>query len=128
MGVLEDVRIDLDDPESDNNDKLVDESAGALFFKFFEPESGRIIHNFGVNVGTYQAFNHTYTYRSINSGGFSGSRVETTEEHEVNTDKAIHKILTQMYAGVMQKLVEELTDSHINRYRKAIEQTKNSKK
>ncbi|CCF80445.1 putative paralog of HpaA [Helicobacter bizzozeronii CCUG 35545] len=128
MGVLEDVRIDLDDPESDNNDKLVDESAGALFFKFFEPESGRIIHNFGVNVGTYQAFNHTYTYRSTNSGGFSGSRIETTEEHEVNTDKAIHKILTQMYAGVMQKLVEELTDSHINRYRKAIEQTKNSKK
>ncbi|WP_267891189.1 hypothetical protein [Helicobacter bizzozeronii] len=28
----------------------------------------------------------------------------------------------------MQKLVEELTDSHINRYRKAIEQTKNAKK
>ncbi|TSA86334.1 HpaA family protein [Helicobacter mehlei] len=128
IGVLEDVKIDLDDPENDNADELVDQSAGALFFKFYEPQTGRIIHNFGVNVGTYQAFRHTYTYRNTNSGGFSGPRVEATSEREENTDKAIHKILTEMYAGVMQDLLKQISHSHVDRYRKAIEQMKSDKK
>ncbi|WP_104691194.1 HpaA family protein [Helicobacter heilmannii] len=124
IGILEDVKMDTNDPEKDNVDVLVDQSSGSVWFKFFEPETGRIIHNFGVEVGTKQAFTHRYTYQTTNSGGFAGPKVVSHTELEKNNDEAIRKILNEMYPLVMKKLVQELTSTNINRYRQAIEQIK----
>ncbi|BEG58197.1 hypothetical protein NHP21005_18850 [Helicobacter sp. NHP21005] len=124
IGILEDVKMDTVNPGEDNVDVMVDQSSGSVWFKFFEPETGRIIHNFGVEVGTAQARTHTYTYNPTNSGGFAGPRVVSHTELDKNNDDAIRKILNQMYPMVMKKLVKELTDANINRYRHAIEQMK----
>lgn len=124
IGILEDIKMDTKKPESDNVDVMVDQSSGSVWFKFFEPETGRIIHNFGVEVGTAQAITHTYTYKTTNSGGFAGPRVTSHTQLDKNNDDAIRKILNKMYVIVMKKLVKELTDTNINRYRKAIEQIK----
>ncbi|CRF41669.1 HpaA family protein [Helicobacter ailurogastricus] len=124
IGILEDIKMDTKNPEKDNVDVLVDQSSGSVWFKFFEPETGRIIHNFGVEVGTAQATTHRYTYETTNSGGFAGPKVTSHTELEKNNDEAIRKILNQMYPMVMKKLVKELTDTNINRYRQAIEQIK----
>ncbi|GMB96425.1 HpaA family protein [Helicobacter sp. NHP22-001] len=124
IGILEDVKMDTNDPEKDNVDVLVDQSSGSVWFKFFEPETGRIIHNFGVEVGTKQAFTHRYTYKTTNSGGFAGPNITSHKELDKNNDDAIRKILNEMYPLVMKKLVNELSDTNINRYRQAIEQIK----
>ncbi|BCZ18289.1 Neuraminyllactose-binding hemagglutinin [Helicobacter sp. NHP19-003] len=124
IGILEDVKMNTDNPGKDNVDVFVDQSSGSVWFKFFEPETGRIIHNFGVEVGTKQAFTHRYTYKTTNSGGFSGPNIASQTELDKNNDDAIRKILNEMYPLVMKKLVNELSDANINRYRQAIEQIK----
>ncbi|WP_121020975.1 HpaA family protein [Helicobacter vulpis] len=124
VGVLEDVKMNTSDPAKQNLDVMVDQSSGSVWFNFFEPETGRVIHNFGVEVGNYQAVTHTYSYRATNSGGFYAPRVEDKTQLIKNKDDAIRKILNDIYAKVMRSLVDELTDANINRYRNAIEKIK----
>ncbi|WP_104749856.1 HpaA family protein [Helicobacter cynogastricus] len=124
MGILEDIKMNTNAPEESNTDTMVDQSSGSVWFKFFEPETGRVIHNFAVEVGTEKAITHTYTYKATNSGGFAGSGATSHTELDKNRGDAIHKILNKMYIVVMKKLVSELTDTNINRYRKAIEKIK----
>ncbi|WP_120945868.1 MULTISPECIES: HpaA family protein [Helicobacter] len=124
MGILEDMKMNTNAPEDNNTDTMVDQSSGSVWFKFFEPETGRIIHNFAVEVGTERAITHTYTYQATNSGGFAGANAVSHNVLDKNHDDAIHRILNKMYAVVMKKLVSELTDANINRYRNAIEKIK----
>ncbi|WP_104749273.1 HpaA family protein [Helicobacter cynogastricus] len=118
VGVLEDVKMNTSDPAKQDLDVMVDQSSGSVWFNFFEPETGRIIHNFGVDVGNDQATTHTYSYH--------GDQVPQVDPKQLIKDKddAIRKILNDIYAKVMQKLVTELTDANINRYRNAIEKIK----
>ncbi|WP_104628500.1 HpaA family protein [Helicobacter bizzozeronii] len=128
VGILEDVKMDTKDPSKQDMDVMVDQSSGSVWFKFFEPETGRIIHNFGIEVGTEQAITHTYTYQATDSGGFAGANTISHTELEKNNDNAIRKILNQMYVIVMKRMVEELTSENIDRYRDAIEKIKNKGK
>ncbi|GHR80334.1 neuraminyllactose-binding hemagglutinin [Helicobacter pylori] len=125
VGVLEDLKMNLKDPNNPNLDTLVDQSSGSLWFNFYEPESNRVIHDFAVEVGTFQAM--TYTYKHSNSGGFDSSDSIIHENLEKNKEDAIHKILNRMYAVVMKKAVMELTEENIAKYRDAIDRMKGFK-
>ncbi|WP_163532918.1 HpaA family protein [Helicobacter suis] len=124
IGILEDVKMDVDNPEKKDTDTMVDQSSGAVWFKFFEPETGRVIHNFGAQIGGAQAVSHIYTYKPTNSGGFAGPNAVSEFVRDKNNDDAIRRILNRVYRIVMKRLVDELTDKNINRYRNAIEQIK----
>ncbi|UOR38761.1 HpaA family protein [Helicobacter pylori] len=125
VGVLEDLKMNLKDPNNPNLDTLVDQSSGSVWFNFYEPESNRVIHDFAVEVGTFQAM--TYTYKQSNSGGFDSSDSIIHENLEKNKEDAIHKILNRMYAVVMKKAVMELTEENIAKYRDAIDRMKGFK-
>ncbi|GAA8803195.1 HpaA family protein [Helicobacter pylori] len=127
VGVLEDLKMNLKDPNNPNLDTLVDQSSGSLWFNFYEPESNRVIHDFAVEVGTFQAMTYTYTYKHSNSGGFDSSDSIIHENLEKNKEDAIHKILNRMYAVVMKKAVMELTEENIAKYRDAIDRMKGFK-
>ncbi|MFA8027762.1 HpaA family protein [Helicobacter pylori] len=127
VGVLEDLKMNLKDPNNPNLDMLVDQSSGSLWFNFYEPESNRVIHDFAVEVGTFQAMTYTYTYKHSNSGGFDSSDSIIHENLEKNKEDAIHKILNRMYAVVMKKAVMELTEENIAKYRDAIDRMKGFK-
>ncbi|WP_104689761.1 HpaA family protein [Helicobacter felis] len=118
VGVLEDVKMNTSDPAKQDLDVMVDQSSGSVWFNFFEPETGRVIHNFGIDVGGDQATTHTYSYH--------GDRAPQVDPKQLLKDKddAIRRILNKMYVKVMKKLVAELTDANINRYRDAIEKIK----
>ncbi|WP_163499268.1 HpaA family protein [Helicobacter suis] len=124
IGILEDVKMDVDNPEKTDTDTMVDQSSGAVWLKFFEPETGRVIHNFGIQIGGAQAVSHIYTYKPTNSGGFAGPNAVSEFVRDKNNDDAIRRILNRVYRIVMKRLVDELTDKNINRYRNAIEQIK----
>ncbi|WP_104732389.1 HpaA family protein [Helicobacter salomonis] len=124
VGVLEDIKMQTSDPAKQNLDVMVDQSSGSLWFNFFEPETGRVIHNFGVDVSNYQAVTHTYSYRSTNSGGFYAPGVTNKVQLIKDKDDAIRRILNEMYVKVIRSLVAELTDSNVNRYSNAIEKIK----
>ncbi|WP_187934616.1 HpaA family protein [Helicobacter pylori] len=125
VGILEDLKMNLKDPNSPNLDMLVDQSSGSVWFNFYEPESNRVVHDFAVEVGTFQAM--TYTYKHSNSGGFDSSNSIIHEDLEKNKEDAIHKILNRMYAVVMKKAVTELTEENIAKYRDAIDRMKGFK-
>ncbi len=125
VGILEDLKINLKDPNNPNLDTLVDQSSGSVWFNFYEPESNRVVHDFAVEVGTFQAM--TYTYKYSNSGGFDSSDSIIHEGLEKNKEDAIHKILNRMYAVVMKKAVTELTEENIAKYRDAIDRMKGFK-
>ncbi|GAA7013897.1 HpaA family protein [Helicobacter pylori] len=125
VGILEDLKMNLKDPNNPNLDTLVDQSSGSVWFNFYEPESNRIVHDFAVEVGTFQAI--TYTYKHSNSGGFNSSNSIIHEDLEKNKEDAIHKILNRMYAVVMKKAVTELTEENIAKYRDAIDRMKGFK-
>ncbi len=125
VGILEDLKMNLKDPNNPNLDTLVDQSSGSVWFNFYEPESNRVIHNFAVEVGTFQAM--TYTYKHSNSGGFDSSDSIIHEALEKNKEDATHKILNRMYAVVMKKAVTELTEENIAKYRDAIDRMKGFK-
>ncbi|GAA8817192.1 HpaA family protein [Helicobacter pylori] len=125
VGILEDLKMNLKDPNNPNLDTLVDQSSGSVWFNFYEPESNRVIHDFAVEVGTFQAM--TYTYKHSNSGGFDSSDSIIHENLEKNKEDAIHKILNRMYAVVMKKAVMELTEENIAKYRDAIDRMKGFK-
>ncbi|GAA9655950.1 HpaA family protein [Helicobacter pylori] len=123
VGILEDLKMNLKDPNNPNLDTLVDQSSGSVWFNFYEPESNRVIHDFAVEVGTFQAM--TYTYKHSNSGGFDSS--DSIIHENKNKEDAIHKILNRMYAVVMKKAVMELTEENIAKYRDAIDRMKGFK-
>ncbi|GAA9573070.1 HpaA family protein [Helicobacter pylori] len=125
VGILEDLKMNLKDPNNPNLDTLVDQSSGSVWFNFYEPESNRVVHDFAVEVGTFQAM--TYTYKHSNSGGFDSSYSIIHEGLEKNKEDAIHKILNRMYAVVMKKAVTELTEENIAKYRDAIDRMKGFK-
>ncbi|GAA7174168.1 HpaA family protein [Helicobacter pylori] len=125
VGILEDLKMNLKDPNNPNLDTLVDQSSGSVWFNFYEPESNRVVHDFAVEVGTFQAM--TYTYKHSNSGGLNSSNNIIHEGLEKNKEDAIHKILNRMYAVVMKKAVMELTEENIARYRDAIDRMKGFK-
>ncbi|GAA9023901.1 HpaA family protein [Helicobacter pylori] len=125
VGILEDLKMNLKDPNNPNLDTLVDQSSGSVWFNFYEPESNRVVHDFAVEVGTFQAM--TYTYKHSNSGGLNSSNNIIHEGLEKNKEDAIHKILNRMYAVVMKKAVTELTEENIARYRDAIDRMKGFK-
>ncbi|WRC69534.1 HpaA family protein [Helicobacter pylori] len=125
VGILEDLKMNLKDPNNPNLDTLVDQSSGSVWFNFYEPESNRVVHDFAVEVGTFQAM--TYTYKHSNSGGFDSSNSIIHEDLEKNKEDAIHKILNRMYAVVMKKAVTELTEENIAKYRDAIDRMKGFK-
>ncbi|GAA8126425.1 HpaA family protein [Helicobacter pylori] len=127
VGILEDLKMNLKDPNNPNLDTLVDQSSGSVWFNFYEPESNRVIHDFAVEVGTFQAMTYTYTYKQSNSGGFDSSGSIIHEGLEKNKEDAIHKILNRMYAVVMKKAVTELTEENIAKYRDAIDRMKGFK-
>ncbi|RKV00198.1 neuraminyllactose-binding hemagglutinin [Helicobacter pylori] len=125
VGILEDLKMNVKDPNNPNLDTLVDQSSGSVWFNFYEPESNRVVHDFAVEVGTFQAM--TYTYKHSNSGGFDSSNSIIHEDLEKNKEDAIHKILNRMYAVVMKKAVTELTEENIAKYRDAIDRMKGFK-
>nr|WP_207618815.1 HpaA family protein [Helicobacter pylori] len=125
VGILEDLKMNLKDPNNPNLDALVDQSSGSVWFNFYEPESNRVVHDFAVEVGTFQAM--TYTYKHSNSGGLNSSNSIIHEVLEKNKEDAIHKILNRMYAVVMRKAVTELTEENIAKYRDAIDRMKGFK-
>ncbi len=127
VGILEDLKMNLKDPNNPNLDTLVDQSSGSVWFNFYEPESNRVIHDFAVEVGTFQAMTYTYTYKQSNSGGFDSSDSIIHEVLEKNKEDATHKILNRMYAVVMKKAVTELTEENIAKYRDAIDRMKGFK-
>ncbi|GAA7229047.1 HpaA family protein [Helicobacter pylori] len=127
VGILEDLKMNLKDPNSPNLDTLVDQSSGSVWFNFYEPESNRVVHDFAVEVGTFQAMIYTYTYKYNNSGGLGSSNSVIHENLEKNKEDAIHKILNRMYAVVMKKAVTELTEENIAKYRDAIDRMKGFK-
>ncbi len=125
VGILEDLKMNVKDPNNPNLDTLVDQSSGSVWFNFYEPESNRVVHDFAVEVGTFQAM--TYTYKNSNSGGLNSSNSIIHEDLENNKEDAIHKILNRMYAVVMKKAVMELTEENIAKYRDAIDRIKGFK-
>ncbi len=127
VGILEDLKMDLKDPSSPNLDTLVDQSSGSVWFNFYEPESNRVVHDFAVEVGTFQAITYTYTYEENNSGGFNSSNSIAHKGLEKNKEDAIHKILNKIYAVVMKKAVMELKEENIAKYREAIDKMKELK-
>ncbi|GAA7214921.1 HpaA family protein [Helicobacter pylori] len=127
VGILEDLKMNLKDPNDPNLDTLVDQSSGSVWFNFYEPESNRVVHDFAVEVGTFQAMTYTYTYKQSNSGGFDSSNSIVDEDLDKNKEDAIHKILNRMYAIVMKKAVTELTEENIAKYRDAIDRMKGFK-
>nr|WP_231632589.1 HpaA family protein [Helicobacter pylori] len=127
VGILEDLKMNLKDPNNPNLDTLVDQSSGSVWFNFYEPESNRVVHDFAVEVGTFQAITYTYTSTNNASGGFNSSNSIIHEGLEKNKEDAIHKILNRMYAVVMRKAVTELTEENIAKYRDAIDRMKGFK-
>ncbi|WP_231181378.1 HpaA family protein [Helicobacter pylori] len=122
VGILEDLKMNLKDPNNPNLDTLVDQSSGSVWFNFYEPESNRVIHDFAVEVGTFQAM--TYTYKQSNSGGFNSSNSIIREDLEKNKEDAIHQILNKIYALIMKKAVTELTEKNISQHKEAIDRMK----
>ncbi|AFH97622.1 hypothetical protein HPSH417_02345 [Helicobacter pylori Shi417] len=125
VGILEDLKINLKDPNNPNLDALMDQSSGSVWFSFYEPESNRVVHDFAVEVGTFQAM--TYTYKQSNSGGFNSSNSIIHEDLEKNKEDAIHQILNKIYALIMKKAVTELTEKNISQYKGAIDKMKGFK-
>ncbi len=125
VGILEDLKMNLKDPNNPNLDMLVDQSSGSVWFNFYEPESNRVVHDFAVEVGTFQAM--TYTYKQSNSGGFNSSNSIIHEDLEKNKEDAIHQILNKIYALIMKKAVTELTEKNISQYKEAIDKMKGFK-
>ncbi|EQD89042.1 neuraminyllactose-binding hemagglutinin family protein [Helicobacter pylori SouthAfrica50] len=127
VGILEDLKMNLKDPSKLDLDTLVDQSSGSVWFNFYEPESSRVVHDFAVEVGTFQAITYTYTSTNSASGGFNSSVNIAHENLDKNREDATHKILNKMYAVVMKKAVTELTEENIAKYRDTIDKAKGFK-
>ncbi|EJB95926.1 HpaA family protein [Helicobacter pylori] len=124
VGILEDLKMNLKDPNSPNLDTLVDQSSGSVWFSFYEPESYRVIYDFKVGLGDFQAIVHAYN--NNHSLGFNlKNNLFTGLEN--NKQDAIHQILNKIYASIMKKAVTELTEKNISQYKEAIDKMKGFK-
>ncbi|BEG57502.1 Neuraminyllactose-binding hemagglutinin [Helicobacter sp. NHP21005] len=124
MGILEDADMNTENPEDTKMNGTVDQSAGAVIFKFFEPKTGRTTHNFAINVGAQRAIVYFYSRQTTNSGGFAGANLEGVSELDKNHKDAVHKILDKMYGVVVKKLVHWVTNTNLEQYRNAIDKIK----
>ncbi|WP_328588055.1 HpaA family protein [Helicobacter mehlei] len=137
VGILVDADINTDDPEDTHMKTTVDQSAGAVLFKFFEPKTGRTTHNFAINVGAEHAITYSYFQEATSSDSFAGansvSRGATSLDSfdEANTvggrmdknhDDAIQTILSKAYGVVMKKIISWVKNADLKQYRKAIDQ------
>ncbi|MFC3847627.1 HpaA family protein [Helicobacter baculiformis] len=141
VAILEDADINTDNPKDTNMKTTIDQSAGAVLFKFFEPKTGRTTHNFAINVGAEHAITYSYfpyLQQATSSDSFAGansiSRGATSldsfdeansigrGEIDENHDDAIHTILSKAYGVVIKKLVSWVKNANLKQYRKAIDQ------
>ncbi|MUU65020.1 neuraminyllactose-binding hemagglutinin [Helicobacter pylori] len=122
VGVLEDLKLLLKDPNNAN--ALTAQSSGSVWFSFYEPESYRVIYDFKVGLGDFQAIVHAYN--NNHSLGFNlKNNLFTGLEN--NKQDAIHQILNKIYASIMKKAVTELTEKNISQYKEAIDRMKGFK-
>ncbi|WP_187848276.1 HpaA family protein [Helicobacter pylori] len=122
VGVLEDLKMNLKDPNNAN--ALTAQSSGSVWFSFYEPESYRVISDFNVGLGDFQAivraYNNNHSLRfNLKNNLFAGL--------EKNKQDAIHQILNKIYALIMKKAVTELTEKNISQYKEAIDKMKGFK-
>ncbi len=122
VGVLEDLKMNLKDPN--NTNALTAQSSGSVWFSFYEPESYRVISDFKVGLGNFQAIVHAYNNNrslgfNLKNNLFAGL--------EKNKQDAIHQILNKIYALIMKKAVTELTEKNISQYKEAIDKMKGFK-
>ncbi|EJB70443.1 HpaA family protein [Helicobacter pylori] len=122
VGVLEDLKLLLKDPNNAN--ALTAQSSGSVWFSFYEPESYRVIYDFKVGLGDFQAIVHAYSNNyslgfNLKNNLFTGL--------ENNKQDAIHQILNKIYASIMKKAVTELAEKNISQYKDAIDRMKGFK-
>ncbi len=122
VGVLEDLKLHLKDPSNAN--ALVAQSSGSVWFSFYEPESYRVISDFKVDLGDFQAI--VRAYNNNHSLGFD-LKNNLFAGLEKNKQDAIHQILNKIYALIMKKAVTELTEKNISQYKEAIDKMKGFK-
>ncbi|WP_104686517.1 HpaA family protein [Helicobacter felis] len=140
VGILEDADINTEHPEDTNMKSTVDQSAGAVLFKFFEPKTGRTTHNFAINVGAEQAITHPHLsyFQQANSDSFAGANsisrgatsldsfdeasLDSRNHTDSNHENAIHTILNQVYGVVIKKLIDWVEGADLKQYRRAIDQ------
>ncbi|MFA4810993.1 HpaA family protein [Helicobacter pylori] len=120
VGILEDLKMNLKDPN--NTNALTAQSSGSVWFSFYEPESYRMISDFKVGLGDFQAI--VCAYNNNHSLGFKNNLFAGLEK---NKQDAIHQILNKIYALIMKKAVTELTEKNISQYKEAIDKMKGFK-
>ncbi|MFA4744380.1 HpaA family protein, partial [Helicobacter pylori] len=98
VGILEDLKMNLKDPN--NTNALTAQSSGSVWFSFYEPESYRMISDFKVGLGDFQAI--VCAYNNNHSLGFKNNLFAGLEK---NKQDAIHQILNKIYALIMKKAV-----------------------
>ncbi|AFX90906.1 neuraminyllactose-binding hemagglutinin [Helicobacter pylori Aklavik117] len=122
VGILEDLKMNLKDPN--NTNALTTQSSGSVWFSFYEPESYRVISDFNVGLGDFQAI--VRAYNNNHSLGFN-LKNNLFAGLEKNKQDAIHQILNKIYALIMKKAVTELTEKNISQYKEAIDKMKGFK-
>ncbi|GAA8665637.1 HpaA family protein [Helicobacter pylori] len=122
VGVLEDLKLLLKDPNNAN--ALTAQSSGSVWFSFYEPESYRVIYDFKVGLGDFQAIVHAYNNNHSLGVNFKNNLFTGLES---NKQDAIHQILNKIYASIMKKAVTELTEKNISQYKEAIDKMKGFK-
>ncbi|CAJ99595.1 HpaA family protein [Helicobacter acinonychis] len=123
VGVLEDLKIHLKDPNKPNSNALINQSSGSVLFSLYEPESYRVIYDFKVGLGDFQAIVQAYNNLSL---GFN-LKNNLFAGLEKNKQDAIHQILNKIYALIMKKAITELTEKNISAYKEAIDKMKGFK-
>ncbi|WQS28167.1 HpaA family protein [Helicobacter pylori] len=122
VGILEDLKMNLKD--LNNTNALTTQSSGSVWFSFYEPESYRVISDFNVGLGDFQAI--VRAYNNNRSLGFN-LKNNLFAGLEKNKQDAIHQILNKIYALIMKKAVTELTEKNISQYKEAIDKMKGFK-
>ncbi|WP_104690711.1 HpaA family protein [Helicobacter heilmannii] len=137
MGVLEDADININDPQDTNMDTTIDQSAGAIWFKFFEPKTGRTTHIVAINIGAEHAIAYSHSPQEIKVDGFSeanaisrGASLENLAETNIPShaemqrrhQEAIRTVLNKVYGFVIKKMVYWVTNTDLAQYRRVIDQ------
>ncbi len=123
MAILEDI---VEENDATNEEKVIDMSSGYLNLNFVEPSSEDIVHSFGVDISKIEAVIERVVLDRTNSGGF----VPKTFVHkikETDHDRAIKKIMNQVYHKVMVQVSRELSKKHMDRYEKVASEMKKRK-
>ncbi|AFI05538.1 HpaA family protein [Helicobacter cetorum] len=123
LAVLEDI---VEESKGASEEKVIDMSSGYLNLNFFEPKSGDIVHSFGVDVSKIKAVIERVVLERTNSGGF----VPRTFVHrikETDHDRAIKKIMNQVYQKTMAHVFKEFSKNNMERYQKIASEMKKRK-